>query len=45
MQLGSIKPTQDIPLIRQMSGQAVEVAITFDKGYTLKEMEQFILKI
>lgn len=44
VQLGSIKPTQDIPLIRQMSGQAVEVAITFDKGYTLKEMEQFIPK-
>ncbi|MDV5973681.1 hypothetical protein FMV2238Y02_09790 [Streptococcus canis] len=44
VQLGAIKPTQDIPLLHQMSGQAVEVAVTFDKGYTLKEIEQFIPK-
>lgn len=34
------KVTQDLNFIGDMTGQAVEVAITFDKAYTLAEIEQ-----
>ncbi|CQR25907.1 membrane protein [Streptococcus varani] len=35
-----LKSTHDLDFIPQMSGQAVEVAITFDKPYTLAEIEK-----
>ncbi|WP_456191898.1 anti sigma factor C-terminal domain-containing protein [Streptococcus iniae] len=38
----SMKPTQDIPLLKQLPNQAVEVAITFNKPYTLKEIQKVI---
>ncbi len=34
--------TQDIPLLSQMAGQAVEVAVTFDKAYTYDEISKLI---
>lgn len=37
-----VKVTQDIALTSEMSGQAVEMAITFDKGYTLEEIMEMI---
>ena len=36
------KVTQDLDFIPQMTGQAVEVAITFDKPYTLAEIEEMV---
>ncbi|MGT2935820.1 anti sigma factor C-terminal domain-containing protein [Streptococcus castoreus] len=36
------QPTQDIPLLQRMSGQAVEVAITFDKPYTFEEITRLV---
>ncbi|SDB22683.1 Sigma factor regulator N-terminal [Streptococcus henryi] len=36
------KVTQDISLLSQMSGQAVEVAVTFDKPYTFEEIAELI---
>lgn len=40
----SLKLTQDISLLNQMADQAVEVAVTFDKDYTLKEVQKMIPK-
>lgn len=37
-----VKVTQDIALTSEMSGQAVEMAVTFDKSYTLKEIMEMI---
>lgn len=37
-----MEKTQDISLLSKMSGDAVEVAVTFDKGYTIKEIEEKI---
>lgn len=34
--------TQDISLLPQMSGQAVEMAVTFDKPYTFEEIAELI---
>ncbi|MEW4354244.1 anti sigma factor C-terminal domain-containing protein [Streptococcus pneumoniae] len=36
------KLTQDIELLPQMTGKAVEVAVTFDKSYTFEEIESMI---
>ncbi|MEY8463764.1 anti sigma factor C-terminal domain-containing protein [Streptococcus merionis] len=36
------KPTQEISDLKEMTGQLVEVAITFDKPYTLSEIESMI---
>ncbi|HEL0664104.1 TPA: anti sigma factor C-terminal domain-containing protein [Streptococcus equi subsp. zooepidemicus] len=36
------KPTQDLDFIADMSGQAVEVAITFDKPYLLSDIVKLI---
>lgn len=36
------KVTQDLDFIPQMTGQAVEVAITFDKAYTLSEIAELV---
>ncbi|HFU4024924.1 TPA: anti sigma factor C-terminal domain-containing protein [Streptococcus suis] len=35
-------PHQDLPYISQMEGQLIEVAITFDKGYTFSEIQDKI---
>ncbi|MGT2960956.1 anti sigma factor C-terminal domain-containing protein [Streptococcus caballi] len=37
-----VKVTQDIELTSEMSGQAVEMAITFDKSYTLEEIMKMV---
>ncbi|MFA9493179.1 anti sigma factor C-terminal domain-containing protein [Streptococcus sp. E17BB] len=34
--------TQDISLLPQMSGQAVEMAVTFDKPYTFEEIAELV---
>ena len=33
------KPSQELPLVQQMKGQLVEVALTFDKPYTYEELK------
>ena len=36
--------TQDISKVKEMTGQAVEVAITFDKPYTYQEIKEMVPK-
>lgn len=36
------KPTQELPYTKEMQNQLVEVAVTFDKPYTLKEIREMI---
>ncbi|MBF0787640.1 MULTISPECIES: anti sigma factor C-terminal domain-containing protein [unclassified Streptococcus] len=38
------KPAQELPYLAQMKGQLVEVAISFDKQYTLAELEEKLPK-
>lgn len=38
----NLKVTQDLDFIPKMTGQAVEVAITFDKPYTLAEIDAMV---
>ena len=38
----NLKVTQDLDFIPKMTGQAVEVAITFDKPYTLAQIEEMV---
>lgn len=38
----SKKPTQDIALLKHLPNYAVEMAITFDKPYTLEEIQELI---
>lgn len=39
---GNLQVTKDIDFVPKLTGQAVEVAITFDKAYTLAEIEKKI---
>ncbi len=38
----SMEVTQDISKVNEMTGQAVEVAITFDKPYTYQEIKEMV---
>ena len=38
------EPTQELPYIKEMKNQLVEVALTFDKPYSLKEIRAMIPK-
>lgn len=37
-----MKVTQDVSKVKEMTGQAVEVAITFDKPYTYQEIKEMV---
>lgn len=36
------KPAQELPLVSEMSGQLVEVALTFDKPYSYEELQSML---
>ena len=36
------KPSQELPLVSEMKGQLVEVAVTFDKPYTYSELQTML---
>ena len=37
-----VNPSQELPLVQQMKGQIVEVALTFDKPYSYEELQKLL---